>query len=907
MENSILNLSPEEFESAIEELGLTPEDQEFLREEYKSNNSVSGNIEQAFQPEQGQERSTFLPMTKPEGVSSMDALLSGQANLALPGAITEGIQGVLEGVEAPGWAASGLEGQATTEDAWKTASVAAGGGATATVPDGSLRMFGGPNAKNFPTKNATQAMKNDLKGVSKDISWEDTGVEYLEDGRPVFQINPKEAKFKHSPEKIKTQLESFFQKRPNDKTASVPISNLFTFDNLYDNYPDLKDVRVVFTKDANVWGQFDAEKRSLVLNYELANNPEEMRSVILHELQHGIQAIEGSSGGASSKYFLDFNKDTGEWRSPSKDPSLSPMAKHLNRLKNEYWDAVDDFGEDSKWAKELFEEYNDTKNSALRIAFNKYQTNSGEVEARAAQLWDQLSEGEKATTKPSDVYREALGLLDREDYPNNDMPTARIKPKFAEGGVVTGENMEKLFAEGGINTGDAEVDPVSGNEVPPGSMPEEVRDDIDAKLSGGEYVVPADVLRFYGVNFFEKLRKKAKEGLSEMDAEGRIGGDSDEEDEDFPFSEEELMVADEEDDMEFAAGGAVPFSPNSHMFGGQSLPVSSPVPLNANPSGQTTSNPFGNPSTSPGNSSGGMETRTYENTQGQKMQILFINGQPAAPVPTGFFPEGQAPKPTTNKPQAGSKNGLGYDGQESRDRVQKPSGNSSTGRTWDPGIDFSNPDAVRGYVSQELKQANTYGKVGGGLAQLALGPIGGLIGGIGAAGTQVSNARAVSIIARAQGNDALADQLDKDIDDYVESKGLGGKMLMNEIATGELKANLYFQSQGINKTGSGSLSRSNAISAKSTSSPSGFKSIGKSTGSDRDTGPVKDRSSISKGTSAGGKASISIGGSKPSTSKPSSTSSKASSKPAPAKESIEQKMARGGGFNGGGLVARRKK
>ena len=43
---------------------------------------------------------------------------------------------------------------------------------------------------------------------------------------------------------------------------------------------------------------------------------------------------------------------------------------------------------------------------------------------------------------------------------------------------------------------DVDVDPVSGNEVPPGSLPEEVRDDIPARLSEGEYVVPADVLRF---------------------------------------------------------------------------------------------------------------------------------------------------------------------------------------------------------------------------------------------------------------------------------------------------------------------------------------------------------------------------------------------------------------------------
>ena len=69
------------------------------------------------------------------------------------------------------------------------------------------------------------------------------------------------------------------------------------------------------------------------------------------------------------------------------------------------------------------------------------------------------------------------------------------------------------------------VDPVSGNEVPPGSLPVEVRDDIDVKLSEGEYVVPADVLRFHGVKFFEDLRAEAKMGLAGMDATGRIGGE----------------------------------------------------------------------------------------------------------------------------------------------------------------------------------------------------------------------------------------------------------------------------------------------------------------------------------------------------------------------------------------------
>lgn len=87
------------------------------------------------------------------------------------------------------------------------------------------------------------------------------------------------------------------------------------------------------------------------------------------------------------------------------------------------------------------------------------------------------------------------------------------------------ERQMELFEEGGIADDGMSVDPVSGNEIPPGSLAEEVRDDIPAQLSEGEYVVPADVLRYYGVRFFEDLRAEAKQGLAQMDADGRIGGE----------------------------------------------------------------------------------------------------------------------------------------------------------------------------------------------------------------------------------------------------------------------------------------------------------------------------------------------------------------------------------------------
>ncbi len=98
-------------------------------------------------------------------------------------------------------------------------------------------------------------------------------------------------------------------------------------------------------------------------------------------------------------------------------------------------------------------------------------------------------------------------------------------PKFNEGGVAMNDQMEMAFMkQGGIQDDGMNKDPVSGNPIPPGSMATEVRDDIPAMLSEGEYVVPADVLRYYGVNFFEDLRSKAKTGLQTMESDGRIGG-----------------------------------------------------------------------------------------------------------------------------------------------------------------------------------------------------------------------------------------------------------------------------------------------------------------------------------------------------------------------------------------------
>ena len=98
-----------------------------------------------------------------------------------------------------------------------------------------------------------------------------------------------------------------------------------------------------------------------------------------------------------------------------------------------------------------------------------------------------------------------------------------VTGNFNEGGMALEEQMMMNFGDVPDNT--VGVDPVSGNEIPLGSTAENVRDDIPAQLSEGEMVIPADVVRFFGVKFFEDLRQAAKIGYSKMAEDGRIGGE----------------------------------------------------------------------------------------------------------------------------------------------------------------------------------------------------------------------------------------------------------------------------------------------------------------------------------------------------------------------------------------------
>jgi len=118
-----------------------------------------------------------------------------------------------------------------------------------------------------------------------------------------------------------------------------------------------------------------------------------------------------------------------------------------------------------------------------------------------------------------------------------------------------------MFDDGGLMDEGGTVDPVSGNDVPPGSTQEEVRDDIPAQLSEGEFVFPADVVRYFGLEKLMEMRQEAKMGLQRMEDMGQMGNSEEAiMPDNLPFGIDDLEM---EDDAVGMAQGGMPMPQQS--------------------------------------------------------------------------------------------------------------------------------------------------------------------------------------------------------------------------------------------------------------------------------------------------------------------------------------------------------
>jgi hypothetical protein len=295
-----------------------------------------------------------------------------------------------------------------------------------------------------------------------------------------------------------------------------------------------------------------------------------------------------------------------------------------------------------------------------------------------------------------------------------------VKNQMNRGGVPTMQkkNIESQQLElfGGMKDQGGTKDPVSGNDVPVGSTKKEVRDDIPAQLSEGEFVLPADVVRYHGLEKIMGLRDQAKQGLNKMEAMGQMG------------NSDEATLPDDTPFMAQAGGVA-------------GVNVQDPTQLQKQKSVFQTRNPYGQqpqmpppfmpiieppkppkveaPATAPrtfkdtmgGTEFGELPTseqRQYKNTAtGETKSFTFVNGKPVYPIPAGFVPIEEA-------------------GVEAPDVVKDVL--VPTTQVTKEDKDRPSVSQVAGEGSFSLGNLNIGSLAGGALGSMFLGPLGGIIG-----------------------------------------------------------------------------------------------------------------------------------------------------------------------------------
>jgi hypothetical protein len=388
-ETSILSLEQPAFMAALDELGVYGEQRDFLIREKRKHDSFLGGLMGVEAAPLGQKRATILPMVSPQGMTGWDAIMGGEASLAMPGLLAGAISGTAKAIDAPRAAYAGQIPQSDlVSEGFGVGGLLSLGGA-ATAGRGLLdydptvtRVFAGPKAATANKDALARAKRLTAEGASKDQIWSQTGWFQLGDGQWRFEIDDRdvglrrpgegmqmaegmrqEAKdinafLKQRREDLKTQPDLFpdtirkdnaILTREAERLRREAASNYgpewspatlgqraayaLTDSELQRAYPDLMRETIVRTNQ-NLGGPYGGYTEDLG-NLELApesyirqaENPlqRDPRGTLIHELQHAIQGYEGFSRGTNTTQARELLRNQLDARIKSERDTFSNM------------------------------------------------------------------------------------------------------------------------------------------------------------------------------------------------------------------------------------------------------------------------------------------------------------------------------------------------------------------------------------------------------------------------------------------------------------------------------------------------------------------------------------------------------------------------------------------------------
>ncbi len=298
-------------------------------------------------------------------------------------------------------------------------------------------LAAGEKAKTANLARLYEAKQRIENGEDSEIVRQETGWYKGTDGKWRFEINDK---FFVIDETALKRLK---------ETGSISLYELIKHDELFEAYPQLKDINVFFDSESSIHhGYYNKEKNIIV--FSDSENKTELRKTIIHEVQHAVQEIEGFASGSSPEYWAFKSFDLSE--------RVRSVKKELNSLLKDI--GYSEYAETSK-----AEVKNGQKTrSQHRSDLENFKRNSkyGEQIAAVEAEYNSLKEQRDEIKKPKqwrDYYERTAGEIEARDAANRmdytDEQRKNIRPDIDRTDVV--------FADGGRSYSISEIIDVDGN------------------------------------------------------------------------------------------------------------------------------------------------------------------------------------------------------------------------------------------------------------------------------------------------------------------------------------------------------------------------------------------------------------------------------------------------------------
>lgn len=272
------------------------------------------------------------------------------------------------------------------------------------------QIFIGPSSKGWSAENAFKAAKMEKAGKTPQEIWEATGTARGLDNNWRQEISDNLAIAYQKPEQmdlLNQYSQQMFGKRYGElpfgekglgdqrqKIVDLVNADLKQYDKigtslqhpeLYKAYEDLPNIDLFQNKATSRSGEFNTNKGNpYIVSY--APNESELKSNLLHELQHGIQLKESWGLGGSPEEFLQPNKQ-----------KLNDIAKQLNEMALARKEATPEYlSLEQQFKKLTAENPPRTQDEAMEM----YKKLGGEAEARLVQNRMNLTPEERALHFP---------------------------------------------------------------------------------------------------------------------------------------------------------------------------------------------------------------------------------------------------------------------------------------------------------------------------------------------------------------------------------------------------------------------------------------------------------------------------------------------------------------------------